>query len=62
MRRRNGGHDHPISDEDEVLVLTCTPILFEQSPPNQHDRLTAAGLRTCEAGTGGCASASLQPP
>lgn len=38
------------SDEDEVLVLICTPILFEQSPPNQHDRITAAGLRTRSEG------------
>ena len=32
------------SDEDEVLVLVCTPIPFEQLPPNQHDRLTARGF------------------
>ena len=54
MRRRNGGHEYihiRSSNEDEVLVLVCTPILFEQSPPNQHDRLTAPGLANLSDGT-----------
>ena len=35
----------------EGWFLVLHPLVFEQLPPNQHVRLTAVGLRTCEAGT-----------